>query len=99
MQSTPITFLNGAVAGIVTTYGTQPVDVVKTRAQSVSGAGIRESVGSIWKEYGVRGFWRGTSMRLGRTVVSGGVLFSVYELVVEAVEGVMGEGEGLTGGV
>ena len=37
-------------------------------------------------------------MRLGRTVVSGGVLFSVYELVVEAVEGVMGEGEGLTGG-
>lgn len=30
-------------------------------------------------DYGVRGFWKGTTMRLGRTVFSGGILFTTYE--------------------
>jgi solute carrier family 25 citrate transporter 1 len=74
-------FGTGAVAGIVTVYATQPFDTIKTRAQSVQGAGIIEAVKSVMRDYGVRGFWKGSSMRLGRLFLSGGIVFSVYEQV------------------
>ena len=38
-----------------------------------------EACRSIFADDGVRGFWRGTVMRLGRTIFSGGILFTVYE--------------------
>jgi len=82
-SSTALNFFNGAMAGTVTTLVTQPVDVVKTRAQSVRGAGVVEATSEIWKNGGISGFWRGTTMRLGRTVISGGVLFMVNEKAVE----------------
>lgn len=31
-------------------------------------------------------FWRGTVMRLGRTIFSGGILFTVYEQVVAILD-------------
>ncbi|MCJ1299332.1 hypothetical protein MMC08_002124 [Hypocenomyce scalaris] len=70
-QGTVTNFANGAVAGIVTTFATQPFDTIKTRSQSVKGAGLVEAFTSILTDDGVRGFWRGTSMRLGRTIFSG----------------------------
>jgi solute carrier family 25 citrate transporter 1 len=78
-QSTLMNFANGSVAGIVTTYTTQPFDMIKTRCQSSAGASTVEAFKTIMKDYGVRGFWRGTTMRLGRTVFSGGILFTSYE--------------------
>ncbi|KAL8769284.1 MAG: hypothetical protein Q9209_004666 [Squamulea sp. 1 TL-2023] len=78
-QSTITNFANGAVAGTVTTYATQPFDTIKTRSQSAKGASTVEAFRSILADEGVRGFWRGTTMRLGRTVFSGGILFTVYE--------------------
>jgi solute carrier family 25 (mitochondrial citrate transporter), member 1 len=78
-QTTVINFANGAVAGIVTTYATQPFDAVKTRSQSAKGASAVEAVTSIWADFGLKGFWKGTVMRLGRTVMAGGILFTVYE--------------------
>ncbi|KAF9894994.1 hypothetical protein FE257_004618 [Aspergillus nanangensis] len=75
------TFGIGAVAGTVTVYATQPFDVVKTRSQSAQGATLRDAVGSIWTELGVKGFWKGSTMRLGRLLLSGGIVFSVYEQV------------------
>ncbi|KAK4695733.1 hypothetical protein P7C71_g2065, partial [Lecanoromycetidae sp. Uapishka_2] len=80
-QSTAINFANGAVAGITTTYMTMPFDTIKTRSQSAKGASTVEAFKSIVADGGVRGFWRGTTMRLGRTVFSGGILFTVYEQV------------------
>lgn len=80
-----LNFANGAVAGTVTTLLTQPVDTVKTRAQSVKGAGVVEAVSEIWRRDGVKGFWRGTVMRLGRTVISGGVLFTTNEAVMDLI--------------
>ena len=80
-QSTVTNFANGAVAGIITTYATQPFDTLKTRSQSAKGASTVESFRSVLADDGVRGFWRGTTMRLGRTVFSGGILFTVYEQV------------------
>lgn len=81
-QSTPTNFANGMVAGIVTTYATMPFDTIKTRSQSASGERTRDAIKGIWTDGGFRGFWRGTTMRLGRTVFSGGILFTVYERVV-----------------
>ncbi|KAL8689707.1 MAG: hypothetical protein Q9224_004581 [Gallowayella concinna] len=80
-QSTFTNFANGAVAGIVTTYATQPFDTVKTRSQSAKGASTIDAFRSIIADEGIRGFWRGTTMRLGRTILSGGILFTVYEQV------------------
>ena len=80
-QSTATNFANGAVAGIITTYATQPFDTLKTRSQSAKGASTVEAFRSVLADDGVRGFWRGTTMRLGRTVFSGGILFTVYEQV------------------
>lgn len=81
------TFAIGAVAGTVTVYATQPFDVVKTRAQSAKGARLGEAVSGVWTELGVRGFWKGSTMRLGRLLLSGGIVFSVYEQVAQVLHG------------
>ena len=78
-QTTAVNFANGSIAGIVTTLATQPFDTIKTRCQSAKGASTVEAFQSIVLDYGVKGFWRGTTMRLGRTVFSGGILFTTYE--------------------
>ncbi|CAG7956159.1 unnamed protein product [Penicillium salamii] len=75
------TFGTGALAGVVTVYATQPFDTIKTRAQGVQGATIGEASRSVIRDYGIRGFWKGSSMRLGRLLLSGGIVFSVYEEV------------------
>ncbi|KAH7411241.1 mitochondrial carrier domain-containing protein [Cadophora sp. MPI-SDFR-AT-0126] len=81
-QNTLTTFLTGAAAGTITVYATQPFDTVKTRAQSSAGAGTLEAMVSVLKDSGIRGFWAGSTMRLGRLVLSGGIVFSVYDNIV-----------------
>ncbi|RDW71453.1 tricarboxylate transport protein-like protein [Coleophoma cylindrospora] len=85
-QSVATNFVNGAIAGTITTLVTQPFDTVKTRAQSARGASTVEAFTSIVADGGVRGFWRGTSMRLGRTMLSAGILFTVYERIVMVLQ-------------
>ena len=89
-QDGPTTnFINGAVAGTVTTLATQPFDTIKTRSQSAKGEGIMEASRGIWEDGGIRAFWRGTVMRLGRTVMAGGILFTTYEQVARIVRPVL----------
>lgn len=52
---TMVNFVNGATAGTLMVLVTQPLDVVKTRCQSVKGAGLLEAMGSVMKDHGVRG--------------------------------------------
>ncbi len=84
-QTTAMTFANGAVAGTVVVFATQPFDTLKTRSQSVKGAGVVEAFTSVIADFGVKGLWRGSTMRLGRTVLSGGILFSVYEQIAAII--------------
>ena len=84
-QTTATTFANGAVAGTIVVFMTQPFDTLKTRAQSVRGAGVVEAFTSIIADYGVKGLWRGSTMRLGRTVLAGGILFTTYEWVAALI--------------
>lgn len=82
-----ITFGIGAVAGLVTVYTTMPLDVIKTRMQSLEARKqYRNSFHCayrIFKEEGVLRFWTGTTPRLVRLVLSGGIVFTVYENVIK----------------
>ncbi|KAH7392229.1 tricarboxylate transport protein, mitochondrial precursor [Phaeosphaeria sp. MPI-PUGE-AT-0046c] len=80
-QNSAVTFGMGAVAGTITVYATQPFDTIKTRAQSAQGASTMEAFRSVLQNGGVRGFWSGSTMRLGRLVFSGGIVFTVYEKI------------------
>jgi solute carrier family 25 (mitochondrial citrate transporter), member 1 len=80
-----MTFANGAIAGTVSVYASQPLDTIKTRAQSASGSTISDAIRGVMKERGITGFWSGSTMRLGRLVLSGGIVFSVYEAVVDVL--------------
>src|SRR4051812_10324938 len=71
-QNTAVNFVNGSAAGIITTLCTQPFDVIKTRSQSAKVTTTTQAITSIIHDGGIRALWRGTVMRLSRTVFSGG---------------------------
>lgn len=82
-QSTVVNFVNGSAAGVITTLCTQPFDVIKTRSQAARVTTTVQAIAGIWADGGLSAFWRGTVMRLGRTVFSGGVLFTTAEAVAK----------------
>ncbi|KAF7195562.1 Tricarboxylate transport protein, partial [Pseudocercospora fuligena] len=75
------TFAMGAASGFMTVYATQPLDTIKTRSQSARGERMSAAIVSIWQDGGLRAFWRGSSMRLGRLLFSGGIVFAAYEQI------------------
>ncbi|KAI0728803.1 mitochondrial tricarboxylate transporter [Fomitopsis betulina] len=87
--STGMTFGIGAVAGLVTVYTTMPFDVIKTRMQSLEARqAYRNSFHCayrIFTEEGLLRFWTGTTPRLARLVMSGGIIFTVYEQIIEVL--------------
>jgi len=84
-----ITFGIGAIAGLVTVYTTMPLDVVKTRMQSLEArAQYRNSFHCayrIFTEEGIFRFWTGTTPRLTRLVLSGGITFTIYENIIRLI--------------
>ncbi|KAF9458718.1 mitochondrial tricarboxylate transporter [Collybia nuda] len=86
-----ITFGIGGIAGLVTVYTTMPLDVVKTRMQSLEArAQYRNTFHCayrIFTEEGILRFWTGTTPRLARLVLSGGIVFTVYENIIKAIGG------------
>ncbi|GAA5855463.1 hypothetical protein JCM9279_005484 [Rhodotorula babjevae] len=86
-----ITFAIGAVAGVVTVYATMPLDVIKTRMQSLEARtqyrNAFHCAARIFAEEGVLRFWRGATPRLARLVLSGGIVFTVYEKVIVLIGG------------
>ncbi|RSH82012.1 uncharacterized protein EHS24_008216 [Apiotrichum porosum] len=84
--SATTTFATGALAGLITVYTTMPIDNVKTRMQSLgAGAKYRNSLDclvSIVRHEGVQRLWSGTTPRLARLMLSGGIVFSVYETLM-----------------
>lgn len=82
-----VTFGIGAAAGVITVYATQPFDTIKTRAQAANGLSTLEAARSVARDGGLLAFWSGSTMRLGRLVLSGGIVFAVYEKVVVLLRG------------
>ncbi|GBE87007.1 Uncharacterized mitochondrial carrier [Sparassis crispa] len=89
--SSGVTFGIGAIAGLVTVYTTMPFDVIKTRMQSLEARqAYRNSFHCayrIFTEEGILRFWTGTTPRLARLVLSGGIIFTVYENVIRLLRG------------
>jgi solute carrier family 25 citrate transporter 1 len=91
------TFGLGAAAGVVTVYVTMPLDTVKTRMQSIEAR--REYRNSfncaarIFKEEGLLTFWSGALPRLVRLVLSGGIVFTMYEKTMETLDKVDPDGK------
>lgn len=56
--------------------------MVKTRLQSANSArytGMLNCFTTVLKEEGVLRFWKGTTPRLTRLILSGGIVFTIYE--------------------
>ncbi|KAF2862133.1 mitochondrial carrier [Piedraia hortae CBS 480.64] len=81
------TFAIGGMAGIATVYSTQPIDTVKTRMQSLDSKGqYKNSIDCAIKIVQNEGFfklWSGALPRLGRLVLSGGIVFTMYEQTMD----------------
>lgn len=84
-----LTFVIGALAGIITVYTTMPIDTVKTRMQSLEASKLYRSTlhcfSSIYKQEGLATFWKGATPRLGRLFFSGGIVFTIYEKVLQII--------------
>ncbi|KAK7943873.1 tricarboxylate transporter mitochondrial carrier protein [Apiospora aurea] len=81
------TFGIGGIAGVITVYATQPLDTIKTRMQSIEakkdyGNSFR-CASMIFKQEGIFTFWSGAVPRLARLVMSGGIVFTMYEKSME----------------
>lgn len=80
-----LTFIVGAFSGVVTVYATMPIDTVKTRMQSLTASKYSSTLNcftTIYKEEGLKTFWKGATPRLGRLILSGGIVFTIYENVL-----------------
>jgi solute carrier family 25 citrate transporter 1 len=81
------TFAVGGMAGVVTVAVTQPLDTIKTRMQSIEARQVYGSTVNcavqIFKREGVLTFWSGALPRLARLVMSGGIVFTMYEKSME----------------
>lgn len=82
--SSALTFVVGAFSGIVTVYSTMPIDTVKTRMQSLDSkyTSTVNCFTTVFKEEGLKTFWKGATPRLGRLILSGGIVFTIYEKVL-----------------
>jgi len=84
------TFAMGGIAGLITVYVTQPLDTIKTRMQSIE---ARQLYGNsfrcaslIFKQEGVLTFWSGALPRLVRLILSGGIVFTMYEKSMDLMD-------------
>ena len=84
---TVATFTIGGMAGLVTVAVTQPLDTIKTRMQSIEAKQVYgntfKCAVQIFKNEGVKTFWSGALPRLARLVMSGGIVFTMYEKSME----------------
>lgn len=83
--SSGLTFVVGAFAGVVTVYSTMPIDTVKTRMQSLDSKKYTSTLNCfvrVFKDEGLKTFWKGTTPRLGRLMLAGGIIFTIYEKVL-----------------
>jgi solute carrier family 25 citrate transporter 1 len=81
------TFALGGAAGLITVCVTQPLDTIKTRMQSISARDTYRNsfhcASLILRNEGLRTFWTGALPRLVRLMLSGGIVFTMYEKSIE----------------
>lgn len=84
------TFLCGGLAGAASVFGNTPVDVIKSRLQSI---GARERyrstwhcVQETWAEGGVKAYYKGTTPRLARVVLNVALTFTIFDQMMKVFD-------------
>ncbi|OJJ00989.1 hypothetical protein ASPVEDRAFT_82539 [Aspergillus versicolor CBS 583.65] len=89
---TASTFALGGIAGLITVYVTQPLDTVKTRMQSLEASRNYKNsfvcAARIFKDEGLLTFWSGAVPRLARLIMSGGIVFTMYEKSMDLLDSI-----------
>ena len=71
-------------------YVTQPLDTVKTRMQSIEARSLYKNsfacAATIEKKEGILTFWSGALPRLVRLMLSGGIVFTMYEKSIDLMD-------------
>ena len=75
----------GAVAGMAYNFAFYPADTIKSRMQTED-VGVGKSKGTfvstgreLWRQSGIRGFYRGCGITVFRAAPSSAIIFSIYE--------------------
>lgn len=76
----------GVFAGIFSVIISTPADVLKTQMQEGKKEKIIPIIKNIYKEFGIRGFWRGSLARMLRVAPGQGVMFFTYEGVSNLID-------------
>jgi len=84
-KMTPLlSLLGGMSAGIFSTLGNNPFDVVKTRMQGMDSKNYNSTLDcfvKIMKLEGFKGFYKGCLARMGRVVPGQGIIFMSVEMI------------------
>nr|AFJ66222.1 hypothetical protein 34G24.27 [Capsella rubella] len=85
-------FIAGGIAGAASRTATAPLDRLKVLLQiQKTDAKIREAIKMIWKQDGVRGFFRGNGLNIVKVAPESAIKFYAYELFKNAIGENMGE--------
>jgi len=75
----------GALAGAASVFGNTPIDVVKTRMQGLEAHKYKNALDctlQVWRNEGVRGFYKGTVPRLGRVCADVAIQMTLYSKIL-----------------
>ncbi|OQR97791.1 tricarboxylate transporter [Achlya hypogyna] len=95
-QHAGVSMVGGMTAGIFSTFGNNPFDVLKTKMQGLGGtkyANTWDCAKHIMQREGFRGFYAGTVPRLGRVIPGQGVIFMSYDSITRLVSAYLDEHE------
>lgn len=76
--------LFGAIAGAASVFGNTPIDVIKTKMQGLEAHKYNGSIDCIKKTFaedGFKGFYKGTTARLGRVVADVAIVFVLFDAI------------------
>ncbi|SGZ47781.1 CIC11C00000005196 [Sungouiella intermedia] len=83
----PQTYIAGAMAGVVNTPVTAPVEQLRILSQSnTKSTSLAETVKHIYQTRGLGGLYRGTTITLLREIQAYGVWFLTYEYLIDKIK-------------
>jgi solute carrier family 25 citrate transporter 1 len=87
-------FVGGMTAGVFSTLGNQPFDVLKTRMQGIMAhqqyTSTWDCVFKTFKREGIPGFYTGIFPRLCRVIPGQGIIFMFFEIIVDILVAIFG---------
>ncbi|CEM05258.1 unnamed protein product [Vitrella brassicaformis CCMP3155] len=87
-----LSFISGAIAGVIVATVTNPLEVVKTQMQASGGQGFLATVAAVHKASGVTGFFAGLTPSLIGVIPSRSTYFWAYSTAKNALNPMIGDG-------